>query len=210
MSRTKRAAAHGAASEPKRRQSGERRIESLLAAAEQIFAESGYDNATTNHIAERAGASPGTLYQFFPNKRSVAERLAQRYARELSKLQDHLFRPSLEAPLLRIISRAVDALVDFHRRRPAFEAIFTAATISPELRRVFLDDVLERFTAALLARAPGRATRSNMSVTAEICIMAFRGTLPLLNVADSRKRTRVVRELKALLHRYLEPVLESQ
>jgi len=46
-------------------------VEAILEAAAQIFAELGYARATTNKIAERAGVSVGSLYQYFPNKDSL-------------------------------------------------------------------------------------------------------------------------------------------
>ena len=46
-------------------------VEAILEAASQVFAELGYARATTNKIAERAGVSVGSLYQYFPNKDSL-------------------------------------------------------------------------------------------------------------------------------------------
>lgn len=40
----------------------------MLQAAAQLFAERGYDATTTNAVAERAGVSIGTLYQYFAGK----------------------------------------------------------------------------------------------------------------------------------------------
>jgi AcrR family transcriptional regulator len=43
-------------------------VEALLQAAAQVFECHGYAAGTTNRIAERAGVSIGSLYQYFPNK----------------------------------------------------------------------------------------------------------------------------------------------
>src|SRR6266511_1332655 len=48
----------------------------ILDAAAGVFADAGYERATTNAIAAAAGISPGSLYQFFPNKEAIAEALA--------------------------------------------------------------------------------------------------------------------------------------
>lgn len=58
-------------------------IASILAAAETVFAEMGYEEATINHIAAQAGISPDSLYQFFSNKEEIAQALAARYTEEL-------------------------------------------------------------------------------------------------------------------------------
>ena len=57
---------------PARRQArGERRIAQLLDAAADVIGDVGLADATTNAIAQRAGASPGSLYQFFMNKEEM-------------------------------------------------------------------------------------------------------------------------------------------
>jgi AcrR family transcriptional regulator len=63
---------------------GEKRVTDLLAAAEQLFASSGYEATTMNAIASLAGSSIGSLYQFFPNKESVGNALLLEYMKELS------------------------------------------------------------------------------------------------------------------------------
>ena len=60
-----------AARTPQRKR-GHERVASLLAAAAECFVDKGYDAATMTEIAARAGASIGSLYQFFPTKESLA------------------------------------------------------------------------------------------------------------------------------------------
>src|SRR5580765_2363414 len=76
---------------PRRQERGRQRMESLLRAAEEVFAEVGFERATTNLIAARASVSPGTLYQFYPNKETMAESLATQYAERLQALHEHAF-----------------------------------------------------------------------------------------------------------------------
>jgi len=46
-------------------------VDAIYEAAIQVFTNNGYDGATTDLIAERAGVSIGTLYQYFPNKEAI-------------------------------------------------------------------------------------------------------------------------------------------
>jgi AcrR family transcriptional regulator len=52
--------------------------DSILEAAEQMLQREGPDGLNTNRIAERAGVSIGTLYQYFPDKAAILLAMAQR------------------------------------------------------------------------------------------------------------------------------------
>ena len=65
---------------------GQQRVEAILDAAEAVFGEMGVDAATTNAIAERAGASVGSLYHFFANKDAILWALTERYAEAVTNI----------------------------------------------------------------------------------------------------------------------------
>jgi AcrR family transcriptional regulator len=46
-------------------------VDAIYEAAVQVFTDNGYAGSTTDLIAERAGVSIGTLYQYFPNKKAI-------------------------------------------------------------------------------------------------------------------------------------------
>jgi AcrR family transcriptional regulator len=46
-------------------------VDAIYEAAVQVFTDNGYTGATTDLIAEKAGVSVGTLYQYFPNKKAI-------------------------------------------------------------------------------------------------------------------------------------------
>ena len=86
--------------------------DAILDAAEHILQESGIDAFTTNRLAERAGVSIGSLYQYYPNKESVLAEVVRRMERRSLEL----FRKQLEAArdedLEIIVGRVVDVLLD--------------------------------------------------------------------------------------------------
>lgn len=53
-------------------------VDMILKATELVLLERGWSGTSTNRIAERAGVSIGSLYQYFPNKRAVVATLADR------------------------------------------------------------------------------------------------------------------------------------
>ena len=130
---------------------GQQRMQLLLDVAEQLVAEIGFDATTTNAIAARAGMSPGSLYQFFPNKDAVAEALATRYLEQLHATQAYSFAPEIvHLPLDALIDRVVDPLVALHIAHPEFWTVFGGSSVSPRLAvatRDFMAAVHERAEA---------------------------------------------------------------
>ncbi|MDG4830321.1 TetR/AcrR family transcriptional regulator [Solwaraspora sp. WMMD1047] len=94
-------------------------VEVLLEAAAQVFQREGYA-ATTNRIADRAGVSIGSLYQYFPNKNAILHALAERHLADATETLTGLFaalrveKPPLE-PLLR---RIIETVLALHARHP--------------------------------------------------------------------------------------------
>lgn len=54
-------------------------MDAILTAATQILGNVGFDGASTNRIAEKAGVSIGSLYQYFPSKEALAGALIDKY-----------------------------------------------------------------------------------------------------------------------------------
>jgi AcrR family transcriptional regulator len=196
--------------EPRRQERGKQRMESLLRAAEEVFSEVGFERATTNLIAARASVSPGTLYQFYPNKEAMAEALAAQYAVKLQGLQERAFASGmLPLSLNELIDATVDPFLEFHRQAPAFEALFLASSLSPELAsrlQVLHNTVAGRMTTLFVYRAPG-VSKDDLQWSAEAAVGVFRGLLPLVTSLKGSRRNRAIRELKTILSRYLEPLL---
>ena len=69
-------------------------VRQIVEAAARVFEEQGYVGTTTNHIAERAGVSIGSLYQYFPNKEAILAVLLEQHFDEgvaaVEAIQRHL------------------------------------------------------------------------------------------------------------------------
>jgi AcrR family transcriptional regulator len=193
-----------------RRARGVQRIASILDAAETIFTEMGYDETTTNHIAARAGISPGSLYQFFSNKEEIVQALAARYTEELQRVYDSVF--SIEAaslPLPHWLNQIIDGLVTFHLTHPAFLLLFSRN--SPLLQFFPLSHALQkevqtRFELGFQRRAPNLSSTQRI-LSGTMSVQLFKAVLPLLLQAEEAERRLLVHELKTALLRYLEPLL---
>jgi len=109
-------------------------VEALLEAAAQVFAERGYAGCTTNRIAERAGASIGTFYQYLPNKEAAAVALLERHLEETSrKLKTWVGHTAGERHCLRDALRDyVEGMLEAHAGRPRLQHLLLEETPLPE------------------------------------------------------------------------------
>lgn len=106
---------------------GQRRVDQILDAAEQVFVEHGVGAATMQMIADRAGASMGSLYHFFPNKDGVVEALGARYADAVRDANQKAMPLELvHLPAEELFQRVLQAQVKLIERTPAFDAVHEA------------------------------------------------------------------------------------
>lgn len=199
----------GTAKPVRRRQArGEQRMAALLDAAAEVFAAQGYAKASTNAIAAAAGASPGTLYQFFANKEALAEALTARYVERLRAAHGEAFDPSVAAlPLKEMLDRIIDPVVSFDRANPGFYALQSDPALSPELasaKRPAQKLMFQRLDQILAERAPDLEPEQRHR-TAEIAVHLFRGMLPLIMSATEEDLPALVAETKEVLFAYLSP-----
>jgi AcrR family transcriptional regulator len=103
-------------------------VEAIMTAAAHILVRQGYNAASTNRIAEKAGVSIGSLYQYFPGKDAIVAALLERHVRQmLDTLEDGLARSTSGS--LRERTRAmVRTMLDAH-------------AVEPELHRVFMEEM---------------------------------------------------------------------
>jgi AcrR family transcriptional regulator len=104
-----------------RRTPGDAKSESLVRAVVDAaiaeLAAHGHAGLTTNRVAERAGVSIGSLYQYFPNKEAIAAAVFERYLQSYTDV----FLRALHAPGAtygELLQRIVVASVDAYRAQP--------------------------------------------------------------------------------------------
>jgi AcrR family transcriptional regulator len=93
-------------------------VESILRATSRILVRDGYAELNTNRIAEEAGASVGSLYQYFPSKESLVAALLERHVDEtLAQLRREV--PALSSlPLDQAVPRFVELMIALRRSNP--------------------------------------------------------------------------------------------
>lgn len=79
-------------------------VSAILEAAVQVLAQEGAQRFTTARVAERAGVSVGSLYQYFPNKAAILFRLQSDEWRETTQLLREILEDRRLPPLERLRS----------------------------------------------------------------------------------------------------------
>jgi AcrR family transcriptional regulator len=98
-------------------------VEAILTAAAHILTENGYDTASTNRIAERAGVSIGSLYQYFPNKEAIMTALRERHVNEMAAIVESALNQSVHQPLDVALHELVKACVAAHAIDPTLHQV---------------------------------------------------------------------------------------
>jgi AcrR family transcriptional regulator len=91
-------------------------VEAVLDAVARILTREGVAAVTTNRIAEVAGVSIGSVYQYFPDKRAIFIALHTRHVENIARLVETTVALEASAPLETMVRRLIDALVVAHQK----------------------------------------------------------------------------------------------
>ena len=110
------------------------RIDALLDAAAEVVDEIGFDRLTTAMVAERAGASIGTVYRYFPDRIVLLQGLRDRAVLRYRHSVVAAIHAQSPAHWWNAVECAIDAFVGMFRTEPGFRIIrFTDRAIRTRL-----------------------------------------------------------------------------
>jgi AcrR family transcriptional regulator len=114
----------------------------------------GYDRASTNRVAERAGVSVGSLYQYFPNKEALVGELVDRFSKQITELVITQLQALADEPPERVARELVSAMVRMKREDPNL-----ARVLREQIPRVGRMQRYERELASIVAAVEAYLTR---------------------------------------------------
>jgi AcrR family transcriptional regulator len=195
-----------APAKPLRRQAKQTRsqatVDAVLEAAARILLRAGYVAATTNRIAEVAGVSIGTLYQYFADKDAVFDALIQR---ELETAGSVLDAAAIDGdqPLESSLRQLLDA---FRRLQPRGPELYRQLEHVPNaLLRSRLAERNERavaFARRLLEAHRAEIRVDDLDLAAFMLVHATQGIA--LSASPELFGERLTTELARLFTRYLQ------
>ncbi|MDX2092674.1 MAG: helix-turn-helix domain-containing protein [Kofleriaceae bacterium] len=171
-------------------------------AATRVFAERGYERATTNQIADKAGVSIGSLYQYFPHKAALAAALELEHLDVVGAALIELARRmrAEQVTLAMWVTRFVRAVLA-HNDEPHHATLYGVVPRMPEVqaRVTALVDALAAELAPLVA-GRGATVRARLAIVAAIVLVH-----ELALHSPRRERAAILREIEAMIIGYLGP-----
>jgi AcrR family transcriptional regulator len=179
-------------------------IDAVLQAATHILGQRGWRGITTNAVAEAAGVSIGSLYQYFPNKLALVEAVRVRHFDEVLAILRAAADGQL--PRARRIESLVDGMIGVHSRYPAAHRVLLeeaprSADAAPAHDR-FAAILQQRYQAIVRANSPG-LSKDDARVVARVLASAVAGVVHDAAGNGSLRSGSLRRELLKLVDAYL-------
>ena len=194
---------------PKQQRSMET-VDVLLAATARVLVKEGFDRASTNRIAEAAGVSIGSLYQYFPSKEALVAALVERHIEAMSEaLEAEMIALAQASPQV-AVRRMVMLMLDAHAVEPELHRVLNEQV--PRVGRLHrVHEVEDRMQK--LARVYFEARRAELRPGLELDTAAFvvvqtiealtHGAM--IHQESAPPRDALVEEVTTLVLRYLLP-----
>jgi AcrR family transcriptional regulator len=182
-------------------------VDAVLDAVIRILKREGLDAVTTNRIAEVAGVSIGSLYQYFPDKRAIFEALHRRHIEQI----DHTVAKTLvqhgASPLDELITAMIEAMVEAHETDPELHHLLMAEVphgasgkqeFAVRLHGTFLLAIAARSNELKKHRDPVKTAFIVAHMVEALSHGAVQRRPPGLSRADAKKEA--IRAVLAYLH----------
>jgi AcrR family transcriptional regulator len=184
-------------------------VAAILEATAQLLVDGGYHNLSTNKIAETAGVSIGSLYQYFPNKEAVVAAVVEEFAdRQFEILVQGLGNLGPDADMESSVRELVHSMLEAKRCEPELSKV-----LFEELPPVGQIDVLKEWTqracelvqAALEMRAD-EVRPDNLAIAAFVLVTACHGIVhtTVVDRPELLENDDLADETAELVLRYLE------
>lgn len=182
-----------------------RRLAGFLDAAADLFAEVGFEAATMTAIAERTGASIGTLYHYFPDKSSIALALLSQYAQEIEALLRPLIARAHTLTHQSFADQLIETITEFAEQHPAYLKLLAAPTRfrrDPAARRALRVAIADAYRAKNPSLSGEKAF-----LAANVTLQIMKGMTNLYTEINPKEKPQVALEFKKVLTFYLGTVL---
>lgn len=183
-------------------------VDRIVTSGRAVLVEHGYDAFSTNRVAQHAGISPGSLYQYFPDKEAVLDVVVDRYWDEIAdRIAAALSDRVGGQPGPSMIGETMDALLSaLESDRVLLRLVAEDLPVGHSRdRRTALERRVRDLTTLFLATAPGRTAVGSPATTAwMLTVVAENVALRwVLDQPAGISRDQVIDEMVVLVGAYL-------
>lgn len=93
-------------------------VDAILQASTQLLLSEPYEQITTNRIAERAGVSIGSFYQYFRKKDGIIAALRREHVRDVGAAMAEAWPHAKRCPFPTCVRPMARAVINVHARAP--------------------------------------------------------------------------------------------
>jgi AcrR family transcriptional regulator/transposase-like protein len=190
---------------------GQQRVEKILVAAAEVFAEAGFAAATIQQIADRANTAVGSIYQFFPDKLAIFHALFTRHLQQIDVLEAEFFQGAIDAPITQKIDAYLDPYISYFEQ-PIPRCILIQVYLQPiEGLAELMADLPDRLSRQIDKHANlYRQRNPNLSIAkskllAEVLQHMCTSLFLRATQSDREHRQEIYAEIKNVLYVYLNP-----
>lgn len=189
---------------------GKERRRLILDTAADLLIEEGLEGVNTNALADRAGISVGSVYQYFSNKEAILNGLGARYLEELERNTVTALTQDLSGlSIAEMVDRVVDPMIRFEKEHPAFGALLAGlengGSLTTSTRQVdgsILDTIKE-----LLGRIRPDMAKPDLERIAAVTKALYKSTSRFVHHSDHEDPTALIADMKQVMASYLETQL---
>jgi AcrR family transcriptional regulator len=180
-------------------------VERIITAGHTVLLQRGYEATTTNHIATAAGISPGSLYQYFPDKNAIIDLIIDRYAGELSTRMSRAFLGALGSRPRDGVRMTVTAMLDAFDENPGLlRVLIEQVPRSNDSPRALFARRMDDMVATAILSYPGRDTTRPVDTISWILVRTVEHvTISYVLERPPLDRATVIDELTELITGYL-------
>jgi len=182
-------------------------VSAILDGMVRVLDQEGYDAATTTRVAEVAGVSVGTLYQYFSNRDDILDALQDREFERSTQMMQRMLADTSPKTGRDIARKVVQGLLEIYAESPALHRVLVlqGLRVTPTERVKAFDQRLVETIRGFLALANLKVRRQRIDAAAFVAFQSVRACMlaRLLESPPGLDDATVVEELTDLLVRYL-------
>jgi AcrR family transcriptional regulator len=182
-------------------------VDAILSATSRILVKRGFDALTTNAVAEAAGVSIGSLYQYFPNKEALVGALLDHHLEAINRaVFAEITRVAL-LPMAPAVRAVIELTIRVHAVDPALHRVLTEQV--PRIGKLAklrqLDELVHRMVAGLLATRKAELAIADVELAAFVLVSAIEAIVhrAALMYPERLADPRLIDEATLLVTRYL-------